>query len=130
MITFKKSYSNESLCDLERDIFESFNPDYNPVMANVPCDETGFIDGKFVITVEYVSDRPRKVLYVAAKTYNEAYIYATRLNFHEWPELNYIHSANLLKGFRNITIHILGVSGEFPDIETQAKISGCDIKYV
>lgn len=56
MTTFQKEYSSEELCDVDRDITESFCPDYNPIMKGVPLDEDGFHKGKFKITVEYIDE--------------------------------------------------------------------------
>lgn len=50
---FKKEYDGESIVDIERDIMESFNPDYNPSASDIPQDEFGFQQGKFVVTIEW-----------------------------------------------------------------------------
>ena len=44
---FEKRYSEETLCDLERDILEAISEDYNLIMKKVPSDEGVF---KVIIT--------------------------------------------------------------------------------
>ena len=56
MITFKKIYADESLCDLERDIIESFDPAFNIDVQGIPKDEHGFSPGSWLVTVEYIPD--------------------------------------------------------------------------
>ncbi len=53
---FKREYSGESLYDLDRDISEAFQKDYNPLMAQVPVDEHGFQKGTFTVTVTWSDD--------------------------------------------------------------------------
>lgn len=48
---FCKKYSAEELCDVDRDISECFDPDFNPKMKGTPEDS-----GSFVVTVEWRSD--------------------------------------------------------------------------
>lgn len=49
--TFYKVYSAEELCDLERDIIESFDPNFNEIMKEIPEDEYGFSQGEFKVIV-------------------------------------------------------------------------------
>ena len=53
---FNKVYGAESLCDLSRDIHESFDERFNPVMAEIPVDEHYFQEGSFVVTVTWFAD--------------------------------------------------------------------------
>ena len=53
---FKKEYSGEEICDVERDVIEAFNPDYNPAAGEVPVDKHGFQEGTFTITVTWEAD--------------------------------------------------------------------------
>ena len=39
MIIFDKTYSAEELCDIERDVIESFDPMFNPVVKAIPVDD-------------------------------------------------------------------------------------------
>lgn len=48
---FDKNYCYESLYDLDRDISEAFEEIFNPVIAELPKDEHGFIKGSFEVTV-------------------------------------------------------------------------------
>jgi len=42
----EKTYSDEELCDLERDVLESISVDYNPILKKVRSDE-----GSFKVTI-------------------------------------------------------------------------------
>ena len=48
---FSKDYDGESICDLGRDIIESFDPRFNPLMDEIPQDEYGFQNGTFTVSV-------------------------------------------------------------------------------
>lgn len=50
---FKKEYCGESICDLGRDLIESFDPQFNPKVSDIPQDEYGFQEGSFIVTVEW-----------------------------------------------------------------------------
>ena len=52
----KKTYCGESLCDVDRDVSEVFDPDFTPQAANIPRDEHGFSKGSFIVTVEWRND--------------------------------------------------------------------------
>jgi hypothetical protein len=52
-VIFKKEYSGESLCDLDRDISEAIDEHYNMDMAEIPKDEYGFPLGDFKVTIEW-----------------------------------------------------------------------------
>jgi len=51
---FDKEYDSESLCDLSRDVHEAFNNDFNPTVADIPKDEYGFHEGRFIVTIKWV----------------------------------------------------------------------------
>ena len=51
-----KSYSDESLSDLDRDITEAFDEIYNPMVASIPKDEHGFRKGTFTVSVMWFDD--------------------------------------------------------------------------
>lgn len=53
MIIFKKEYDDESLYDLDRDVSEAIDDDFNPKLKAIPTDEHGFRVGKFTITIEW-----------------------------------------------------------------------------
>jgi hypothetical protein len=48
-IVFERVYSEDSLCDIERDVLEAIQPDYNPKME-------GVYEGKFKVTIEWEGD--------------------------------------------------------------------------
>lgn len=56
MIIFEKKYDGESLCDLQRDVDEAFQEEYNAVMEQVPTDKYGFHQGKFTVTIEWIDN--------------------------------------------------------------------------
>ncbi|ATW58059.1 hypothetical protein CNR34_00126 [Pseudomonas phage nickie] len=53
---FRKEYGGEDINDIERDMSEAFDPDYNPKAAIVTTDEHGFVNGKVVVTMTWVPD--------------------------------------------------------------------------
>lgn len=53
---FKQEYDGESLYDLERDIGEAFDVQYNPKAKDIPVDEHGLHKGTFVVTVVWNDD--------------------------------------------------------------------------
>ena len=50
---FEKDYDYESLYDLSRDLAEASDETFNPVMAELPKDENGFIEGTFTVKIEW-----------------------------------------------------------------------------
>ena len=53
---YKKEYDGESIIDLPEDMANMFNPYYNKNADTIPQDEYGFHEGKFIVTVEWVSE--------------------------------------------------------------------------
>lgn len=53
---FEKEYDGESIVDINRDIMESFDPDFNPRADVIPNDEYGFHQGTFKVTVVWSPD--------------------------------------------------------------------------
>lgn len=56
MIILEKTYYGESIVDLERDVSEMFNEEFDPTVATIPKDEHGFHKGEFKVTVEWIPD--------------------------------------------------------------------------
>lgn len=56
---FKKEYDSEMLSDIERDISECFDSDFNPEMKNIKQDEHGFHKGVFTVTVEWREEQAK-----------------------------------------------------------------------
>lgn len=52
-VIFKKEYDGESLCDVERDMSEAFDPRFNIDVQDIPVDEYGFSQGTFKVTIEW-----------------------------------------------------------------------------
>lgn len=50
---FSKEYDGESICDVSRDVMESFDDRFNPLAANIPVDENYIQEGRFVVTVQW-----------------------------------------------------------------------------
>jgi len=50
---FKKEYDGESICDLERDILESFDERFNPAASVITLDDNYIPKGRFIVTVEW-----------------------------------------------------------------------------
>lgn len=55
-IVFHRNYDGESIVDLNRDIFECFDPKFNDSMIGIPVDEHGFMKGKFRVNVFWAED--------------------------------------------------------------------------
>ena len=52
---FTKEYSDEELYDVERDVSEALQEEYNPIVAGIPTDKDGFRTGTFVVSIEWVN---------------------------------------------------------------------------
>lgn len=61
MNIFEQKYDGESLCDVDRDISEAFDTEFNPMLENVPQDKYGFKLGTFTIKIEWSIDDDIKV---------------------------------------------------------------------
>lgn len=55
-IIFTREYSDEELHDVERDVTEALQEDYNPILPVIPRDKNGFRRGTFVVSIEWVND--------------------------------------------------------------------------
>jgi hypothetical protein len=53
MILFRKEYDGESLYDVDRDVSEAFQGDFNSLVYAIPVDEHGFQRGRFTVTIEW-----------------------------------------------------------------------------
>ena len=58
MIIFQKEYDGESIIDLPEDIGEMLDPDFNDLVdvEQIPQDEYGIHQGKFIVTVTWVPE--------------------------------------------------------------------------
>ena len=56
MEIFKKKYSAEDLSDLSRDIHESFDERFNPVVSSIPKDQYGFQEGTFTVQIVWSNE--------------------------------------------------------------------------
>ena len=50
----KKTYYGEDIVDLDRDISEMLNEEFDPLVALIPKDEHGFHKGSFQVTVRWI----------------------------------------------------------------------------
>lgn len=53
---FTREYTDEELYDLERDVSEALQEDYNPIVGSIPKDKNGFRTGTFVVRIEWIND--------------------------------------------------------------------------
>lgn len=51
MIIFNKEYDGEGICDINRDIMEAFNSDYNEKAKIIPQDENSLPEGTFTVQI-------------------------------------------------------------------------------
>jgi U3 small nucleolar ribonucleoprotein component len=49
-----KEYDGESMVDMERDLSEALDENYNQVMRDIPKDEYGIHQGMFVICLKWI----------------------------------------------------------------------------
>ena len=56
MIVFEKFYDGESLYDIDRDVAESMQGEYNPLVLKIPSDEFGIQRGTFKVTIQWFSE--------------------------------------------------------------------------
>lgn len=57
MVTlFEKEYDGSSLCDIQRDVYEMLDERFNPNAKHLIKDEYGNIEGRVIITVDYMKD--------------------------------------------------------------------------
>lgn len=56
MEIFKKEYCSESIYDLERDVYESLDPAFNPKVKDIEVDEYGFTSGTYTVTIKWEED--------------------------------------------------------------------------
>ena len=56
MLILNKTYSGEEICDIDRDVSEMFNEEYDPTVAQIPKDEHGFHKGTFKVKVEWIPE--------------------------------------------------------------------------
>lgn len=50
---FSQVYDGETIADVQRDVMEAFDPQYNPTGKDIPVDEYGFHKGRFTVTIEW-----------------------------------------------------------------------------
>lgn len=65
---FEKDYDGESLYDLGRDVNESLEPRFNPVVDSIPTDDLGFQIGTFKVNIEWVDDETPDVKLITAES--------------------------------------------------------------
>jgi hypothetical protein len=51
IVIFNKSYDGESLYDLDRDVAEALDGNYNEVIDKVPQDKWGLHKGSFIVSI-------------------------------------------------------------------------------
>jgi hypothetical protein len=56
MIILNKTYDGESIVDLDRDISEMFNEEFDPRIATIPKDEYNLMRGSFKVIVEWIPE--------------------------------------------------------------------------
>lgn len=52
----EKKYNGESLCDIDRDISEAINEDFNPEMEKIPFDSHGMCFGTFHLILAWTPE--------------------------------------------------------------------------
>lgn len=56
MIILDKTYDGESIVDIQRDVHEMFNEEFDPRIETIPRDQYGFMKGSFKVTVEWIPE--------------------------------------------------------------------------
>lgn len=52
-IIFTRSYSDEDLYDLDRHLFDAFDPALNPILNTIPVDQQQYMKGTFKVEVTW-----------------------------------------------------------------------------
>lgn len=55
MEVYKNTYSAEELCDVDRDVYETFEPELNPIIKKIPVNDS-FMTGEFTVTITWKGD--------------------------------------------------------------------------
>lgn len=55
-VLLNEKYAGDGLDDVERDVCEAFNDNYNPEIVGIPKDEHGFHAGTFTVTITWVPE--------------------------------------------------------------------------
>ena len=53
---FTQTYAADQVCDIERDVTEGLDPDYNDLIKSLPIDRDGFFPGSFEVTIKYLPE--------------------------------------------------------------------------
>lgn len=56
MIVLDKTYDGKSIVDLDRDVSEMFNEEFDPRIETIPRDQHGFMKGSFRVKVEWIPE--------------------------------------------------------------------------
>ena len=56
MFILEKTYDGESIVDINRDVSEMFDEEFDPRIETIPKDKHGFMKGTFVVTVEWIPE--------------------------------------------------------------------------
>jgi hypothetical protein len=56
MMILEKTYDGESIVDLDRDVSEMFDEEFDPRIETIPRDEYNFMKGTFKVTVEWIPE--------------------------------------------------------------------------
>lgn len=56
MVILDKTYDGESIVDLDRDVSEMFNEEFDPRIATIPKDQYNIMKGSFKVTVEWIPE--------------------------------------------------------------------------
>ena len=56
IVIHDKEYDGADIYDVGRDVWESWQELFNPIVKDIPCDELGFFKGKFKVKIEWNED--------------------------------------------------------------------------
>ena len=56
MMILEKTYDGESIVDVQRDVLEMFDEEFDPRIETIPRDEYNFMKGTFKVTVEWIPE--------------------------------------------------------------------------
>lgn len=56
MVILEKTYDGESIVDIQRDIHEMFDEEFDPRIETIPKDQHGFMKGSFAVTVVWIRE--------------------------------------------------------------------------
>ena len=56
MLILQNDYAGDEIAEIEQDVYQSLDEDFNRDLSSIPTDEHGFMRGTLRVTVEWVGE--------------------------------------------------------------------------